>query len=175
MLETAPSMGFRPRKDDQVRSLSCPETISANLYFSFSVAWTRRTPNRNGRSQCKCCSTITANCSHSGAIMCSSICEIAFLKSVKVQTSDEINSAKQVKWEECHCEQLEYLSFFLLSMFRKPNRVPSARENDSRTIIMDSRKSTALRSSNLQPSSLINQVNNLQPYKVQFLTSVGFG
>lgn len=86
--------------------------MSANLYFSFSVAWTRRTPNRNGRSQCKCCSTITANCSHSGATTCSSTCEIAFLKSVKVQTSDEINSAKQVKWEECHCEQLEYLSFF---------------------------------------------------------------
>lgn len=46
--------------------------------------------------ECKCYSAKMSTCSHSGATTCSSTCETAFLKCVRVQTSEETYSAKQL-------------------------------------------------------------------------------
>lgn len=67
-----------------------------------------------------------STCSHSGATTCSFTCEIAFLKCVKVQTSEETYSAKQLLGEEiskeCNYFNVEVVFRESRSVFYLPNK-----------------------------------------------------
>lgn len=132
--------------------------------------------------ECKCYSAKMSTCSHSGATTCSSTCETPFLKCVRVQTSEETYSAKQLLGEvirkECIYCNVGIVFRESRSVFYLPNKRKSVatvrkqagllnhhhRHHQPSSINTGKHRSSINQSSIKQPTkSPINQIPSIDP------------